>query len=91
MITNRTAQVVISDDGQRFVVVTDKNAQLWSIPDGKPIGSSMTHETTVAGAALSPEGRRLAVFGGNSVSLWDIPSGRRVCEPMRHPLTVSLS
>ena len=51
----------------------------------------MTHETTVAGAALSPEGRRLAVFGGNSVSLWDIPSGRRVCEPMRHPLTVSLS
>src|SRR5437667_4738897 len=64
VISNRTARFVISDDGQRFVVVTDKNAQLWNIPDGKPIGSSMTHETTVAGAALSPEGRRLAVFGG---------------------------
>ena len=90
-LTNRTARLSVSDDGQQLVMSTDKSAQLWSVPEGKPLGSVMVHDEPVDGTTLSSDRRRLALFGGNLISLWDTSYGRRVCEPLRHPLPVSLA
>src|SRR5213075_2402592 len=64
-LTNRAARFSVSGDGQRLVISTDTGAQLWSVSEGKPIGSFLVHDATVKGAALSPDGRRIALFGGN--------------------------
>ncbi|PYK63827.1 MAG: hypothetical protein DME21_01705 [Verrucomicrobia bacterium] len=90
-LTNRTARVSLSCDGQRLVVVTERGVRLWSTKDGKPVGPVKVHREPVSGAVLSSDGSRLAIFGGNLVSLWDTSSGHEVCAPLRHPLPVSVA
>ena len=90
-LTNRTDRISVSDDGQTLLISSDKGAQLWSVPTGKPVGPVREHDEPVAGSGLSSDGRRLALFGGKSVSLWDVSSGGQVCKPLRHPLPVSLA
>ena len=87
-LTNRAARLSIGADGKQVVMSIDKGAQLWNVPEGKPVGPFLLHDEPVEDTALSPDGRRLALFGGNRVSLWDTSTGSRVCEPLRHTLEV---
>jgi WD40 repeat protein len=90
-LNNPDARVSLSQDGQRLLVFTDTDAQLWSVPDGKPVGPVIVPAHPVSGAALSGDGRRLAIFGGKEASLWDPSSGSRVGNPWQLPLAIKLA
>ena len=85
----RVVHATFSPDGTRLATTSiDREARLWDLATGRPLGKPMRHQSAVWDAAFSPDGRRLATVNGDfqersrdskvdgHVRVWDvIPAG----------------
>jgi WD40 repeat protein len=78
--------VAFSPDGQCVLTASlDGTARLWDAATGRPLGSSLRHQSMILAAALSPDGK-VVLTGGedNAARLWDVATGRPLGEPFHH-------
>ncbi|WP_375743566.1 WD40 repeat domain-containing protein [Corallococcus interemptor] len=65
--------VAFSPDGTRVAVAGGADIQLWSVPDGRPVGLLQGHTDKVWALAFDSTGRRLASGGKDqTVRTWDV-------------------
>jgi WD40 repeat protein/serine/threonine protein kinase/tetratricopeptide (TPR) repeat protein len=72
----------------------DRCARLWSLAEGKLVGSPLSHPTSVVGVAFSPDGRHLATAQRYGlIRVWRLPPGSSsdVRVPIRVPSFARLS
>lgn len=66
-----------SRDGRFLATGFGTNAQLWSVPDLKPLVTLRGHRSTINGSVFSPEGELLASIGRDGeIILWEVATGR---------------
>ena len=69
--------MVISPDGSHLISGgDDKTVKLWTLPEGKPLGTLTGHTAGVTALAISMDGKLLASGGGSSdreIRLWTAP------------------
>ncbi len=75
--TQSVLSAAFSPNGQTLLTGSgDHTARLWSVPEGKPLGSPLTHPTSVSSVAFAPDGRYLATAQrGGLIRLWALPAG----------------
>lgn len=67
-----------SADGSRFAaVLPDGGAQVFSLPDGNPVGPVQAAGHTLLRVRLTPDGRSMGVCGEFGAQLLDVESGAR--------------
>jgi eukaryotic-like serine/threonine-protein kinase len=83
-------RAVFSPDGTILATTSNaRNARLWNVATGLPLGEPLPHENLVWSAAFSPDGRRLATVDGNyqelgdpdlkgRVRIWGVANGRLI-------------
>jgi WD40 repeat protein/serine/threonine protein kinase/tetratricopeptide (TPR) repeat protein len=87
----RVVLATFSPDGTRMATTSiERDARLWDLVTGSPLGKPMVHQSAVWGAAFSPDGRRLATVDGDfeersrdskvdgRVRIWDVGTGRQL-------------
>jgi WD40 repeat protein len=82
----RTAQ--FRPDGQAILTSAAREAQLWEVPAGKPLGTAMAHQ--VASTAFSGDGR-FVVTGSwdRTAQVWSAATGAPVGPRLKHPKSVT--
>jgi WD40 repeat protein len=81
--------LAISPDGKRLAAGDDAGiVQLFSLPDGKPVGKLTGHTDWVLALAFSPDGTRL-VSGGHDgeVFLSDVPGAKKLLACQFRPIS----
>jgi WD40 repeat protein/tetratricopeptide (TPR) repeat protein len=70
------------------VVVTasqNKQAHLWDVATGQPIGAPLVHGGPVVAVAFSPDGKKVLTGSGDKTArLWDAATGRAIGRPLEH-------
>jgi len=72
--------VAFSPDGTLLAAgMTNSEARVWHVPDGKPLLACEGHANWVMSVAFSPDGRLLASGGSDqTIKLWDVHTGQCV-------------
>src|SRR5206468_5751959 len=81
-------------DGSLLLTTSsDKDARVWSVPDGKLVALLRGHSGAVTAGAFSPDGRWVVTGGGTAVGLWQAATGRpfSTTEPFLHGHTKQLT
>ena len=69
--TGFVEDLVSSPDGKALLSVSwDQTARLWSVPDGKPLGSPLPHMGIVTRCAFAGDNVHLATYGEGLVRIW---------------------
>jgi WD40 repeat protein/serine/threonine protein kinase len=79
----RVDRVAFSPDGQTFLTVAPRQAQVWT-REGKPVTPPLRPlEGIVTAGALSPDGKQVLTGGSDGrARLWDAASGEAVGQPL---------
>ncbi|MCA9188094.1 MAG: hypothetical protein KDA99_20845, partial [Planctomycetales bacterium] len=77
---NFVDHIVFSADGTLMMSVSwDSTAQLWSVPDGRPLGPRITHNTGAHRVAISDDNQYLVTSQDNRlVRVWKRPDTTRL-------------
>ncbi len=71
--TGMANAVAFDPKGQVLAVGSDGAVDLWSVPEGKHLGTMEAVGYNVRSLAFSPDGRQLAVAGAShAIGLWDV-------------------
>src|SRR5205085_5092534 len=72
---NLVGAVMFTPDGRALLTGSaDNTAQLWSVPDGQPLGHALPHQSMVASAAFSADGGYLSTVQWDGlVRVWARP------------------
>jgi WD40 repeat protein/serine/threonine protein kinase len=66
--------VAFSPDSRMLLTGSNDNtAQIWTVPDGKPLARPLDLHRTVQLVAFAPEGRSVATQDGDLVRVWALP------------------
>jgi WD40 repeat protein/tetratricopeptide (TPR) repeat protein len=77
----------LNSDGSRVVVGGGgmRQARIWDMRSGKPVGEVMEHAAGLVAARFSPDGRRIAsATSDGTVRLWSAATALPVAAPLKH-------
>ena len=74
--TGYVEDIVAGPDGKTLLSASwDQTARLWSVPDGKPLGSPLPHTGVVTRCAIAPDNLHLATLAEGLVRVWRRAAG----------------
>ncbi len=77
--------LAFTPDGSALVTGGGQAGQMWSVPDGRPLGPPMKHDKEVVMAVLSPDGEVVLTGSEDGTArLWSARDGRPLGPPLVH-------
>jgi WD40 repeat protein len=74
LVFSPDAKRIITDNGER-------EARIWDVASGNPVGDLLRHKYTVYSASFSPDGKSVATWGGQTKPrVWDVETGEQLLE-----------
>jgi WD40 repeat protein len=83
-ITNSFIGAVLSGNGQRFVIFSDKQVQVWEASGTNRQSRTFEHQPANRFAFFNGDGTRLVTGGDTFVRVWDVLNGREIFECLKH-------
>ena len=82
-----TMDIAFSPAGDRIATLSSEGVvQLWSSPEGKPVGGPLRHPKPVSSINFSNDGQQIATAAGDgNARIWDPRSGELLAGPLHLP------